>query len=270
MIRWRQLPPVLWEKIVDAGDQPPSAGVAGAAQRPGYQTAAGKIAELIRTAGLRPGDRLPTERDLGAQLGVSRTVVREAIKVLTTAGLVRARHGSGLYVAEESIPFVTTALNFALPADPEHILNLFEFRCTLETQTARLAAERITPRELHALEESIALQWRMLDGYQPEAGEEAEPDAAFHRGIAAATHNDFFTVTVSSIFRLQGRAIALVLTGAPGSFRVAAEQHGAILEAIRRGRPEEAARAMEIHVQTVRAAYQHEVRRLLNSGAHTD
>jgi DNA-binding FadR family transcriptional regulator len=94
-----------------------------------------------------------------------------------------------------------------------------------------------------------------------------ELDGEFHRGVAAATHNHFFEETVSSVYRLQHRAIELVLSGAPGSFPASAAQHVAIFEAIRQGQPEQAARAMETHVHTVRAAYQLEVRRLLSNNA---
>ena len=248
---------------MDAVVKPLVARPTGASQRPGYETVAAKIAELISSSGLQPGDRLSTERELGEQLGVSRTVVREAIKVLTTTGLVRARQGSGLYVASEPRPFATAALNFALPVDPEHMVNLFEFRSTLERQSARLAAERITPRELRALEEKVALLWRVLEGNQQGGAGAVELDGEFHRGVAAATHNHFFEETVSSLYRLQHQAIELVLSGAPGSYSASAEQHGAILDAIRQGQAEAAAAAMETHLQTVRKAYQQEVRRVL-------
>ena len=249
----------------------PNLTAGGATQRPGYEAAAEAIADLIKAPGLRPGDRLPTERALGERLGVSRTVVREAIKVLSTMGLVRARQGSGLYVASEPRPFATVAFNLAMPVDPEHMLSLFEFRCNLEMQAARLAAERITLRELHVVEDALALHRRMvLAGEMEQFSTSYEgaglpnPDGMFHEGIAAATHNHFFVTTVSSIHRLQSRAVALVLSRAPGSYSIAADQHEAILDAVRRGRPDDAAAAMEAHVLTVRTTYQQEMRRLLN------
>ena len=249
----------------------PTLTAGGATQRPGYEAAAEAIAELIRTAGLQPGERLPTERALGEQLGVSRTVVREAVKVLTTMGLVRARQGSGLYVAREPRPFATVAFNMAMPVDPEHMLSLFEFRRNLETEAARLAAERVTPRELCIIEEALALHRRMVQSGEIEQTSNSydgvghvNPDSMFHEGVAAATHNQFFVTTVSSIHRLQSRAVALVLSRAPGSYSIAADQHEAILDAIRRGRPDDAALAMEAHVLTVRTTYQQEMRRLLN------
>jgi DNA-binding FadR family transcriptional regulator len=237
---------------------------------------AASITGLIKESGLHAGDRLPTERALSERLGVSRTVVREAVKVLTAAGLVRARQGSGLYVANDPHPFATS-LTMAWPVEPERILDLFEFRRTLEMRTAHLAAERITPREVHAVEEALAQHFRMarageLEQFSHPSGitDQPNPDTLFHEGIASATHNDFFTRTVSTTHRLQTRAIALVLAHAPGSYLVAAEQHAAILDAIRRGDPEAAAAAMEAHIDTVRTAYLHEVRRLINHGVPRD
>src|SRR5208282_4447867 len=132
-------------------------------------------------------------------------------------------------------------------------------------------AERITPREVHAVEDALAQHFRMARAGEMEqfsrpfgTTDQPNPDTLFHEGIAAATHNDFFARTVSNIHRLQTWAIALVLARAPGSYLVAAEQHEAILEAIRRGDPDAAAAAMAVHIGTVRTAYLQEVRRLIN------
>jgi GntR family transcriptional repressor for pyruvate dehydrogenase complex len=71
------------------------------AYRPGYEVAAEQVLELISQLGLRPGDRMPTEQDLARQLGASRTVVREAVKILSALGRVRAERGRGLFVADD-------------------------------------------------------------------------------------------------------------------------------------------------------------------------
>src|SRR5579859_5053362 len=109
--------------------------------RPAYETAASKITALISSTGLKPGDRLPTEHELSEQLGVSRTVVREAVKVLVATGLVYTRRGSGLYVANKAPSLATTMLDSLTPADPTQVISLYEFRIMLEPQAARLAAE---------------------------------------------------------------------------------------------------------------------------------
>lgn len=234
---------------------------ASSAYRPGYETIAEKIIEFIHASGLRPGDRLPTEQNLGEQLGVSRAMVREAVKLLTARGLVRTRRGSGIYVEDGEYPQASAAIDLSMPVDPEHIIALFEFRGLQETLTARLAAERITLSELRTLEEAVE---RNRVGAETEQWDVfIEADIDFHQGIAQASHNPFLAETVATTFRLQRWAIKLVTGGAPGSWQQSAEQHTEILNAIKTGQPEAASIAMQSHVQTVIAAYQLEVRRLL-------
>jgi len=73
---------------------------AGSAYRPRYEVAAGQILKLVSELALRPGDRLPTEKDLATRLGTSRTVVRDAVKILSASGRVSAQKGRGRYVAD--------------------------------------------------------------------------------------------------------------------------------------------------------------------------
>src|SRR5690349_4222380 len=91
------------------------------AYRPQYEIVAEKIVEFISNTGLQPGDRLPTEQKLGEQLGVSRGIVREAIKSLTATGLVAARKGVGVYVAGRPHLIAMPTLHLSMTVDPEHI-----------------------------------------------------------------------------------------------------------------------------------------------------
>lgn len=231
------------------------------AYRPQYEIVAEKIVEFISAARLKPGDRLPTEQRLGEQLGVSRSIVREAVKFLTATGLVAARKGVGIYIAGQSSLIARPAVNLSMTVDPEHIQALFDFRIMQEMLTTRLATEHITLAELRELEK-ILVRNRM----HAEAGESVlflETDDAFHRCIAQATHNPFLVETISSIFNLQRWAIKIMTGGAPGSMLIAAEQHETIFTAITGGQPEEAALAVKTHIETVLSAYRQEVRRRL-------
>jgi FCD domain/Bacterial regulatory proteins, gntR family len=124
---------------------------------------------------------------------VSRTVVREAVKVLVATGLVYTRRGSGLYVANKAPSLPTTMLDSLTPADPTQVISLYEFRLMLEPTAARLAAERITPHELRELRELVALnqrsaetQQRQHDSYDnPYAGMGVRHRGGTHTGIAA-------------------------------------------------------------------------------------
>jgi GntR family transcriptional repressor for pyruvate dehydrogenase complex len=229
--------------------------------RPAYETAASKITALISSTGLKPGDRLPTEHELSEQLGVSRTVVREAVKVLVATGLVYTRRGSGLYVDNKVSPFATTMLDSLSPLDPSDVISLYEFRLTLEPPAARLAAERITPHELRELREVVALNRQSAETQQRQ--QFRETDAAFHRVIAEATHNPFLASTIATTTRAQswvfdiaaGRTLALLLSYA--------EQHATILEAIQEGEPDAAAQAMQVHLEGALTHSKQEMRRRL-------
>src|SRR5690349_10212481 len=107
--------------------------------RPGYELVAERILQLIAELGLHPGDRMPTEHDLAARLGASRSVVREAVKILSAIGRVRAQKGRGLYVADDDGVLGSARWGgFFLPTDLDHIYTLFEFRRVQETAASRL------------------------------------------------------------------------------------------------------------------------------------
>jgi GntR family transcriptional repressor for pyruvate dehydrogenase complex len=229
--------------------------------RPHYERIAELIVEYIATHQLQAGDRLPTEQEFAERFGVSRTIVRDAIKMLTPSGVVRSRRGSGIFVGEKMSLSSSASLNLATLVPPERIGELFDFRCAQEMQTARLAAQRISVVELHALEQSLATNRQAADNEDWETF--LRSDDEFHRGIALGAHNVFFVEAVASIMRLQRWAIKILTGGAPGSLQASVDQHMALFQAIREGNPERAAEAARIHVESVYAAYQQEARRRL-------
>jgi GntR family transcriptional repressor for pyruvate dehydrogenase complex len=229
--------------------------------RPAYETIATKITELITSASLKPGDRLPTEHELSEQLGVSRTVVREAVKVLVATGLVYTRRGSGLYVANKASSFATTMLDSLTPVDPTQVISLYEFRLMLELPAARLAAERITPHELRELREVVALNRGSAETQHRQQFRES--DAAFHRVIAEATHNPFLAATIATTTRAQGWVFDIAAGRTQELLLSYAEQHAAILGAIQEGEPDAAAQAMQAHLEWALAHSKQEVRRRL-------
>ena len=236
--------------------------------RPQYERITELIVQYIRKHELRPGDRLPTEQEFAEQFGVSRAIVRDAIKMLTPSGVVRTRRGSGIFVSEQTSLSSSTSLNLAPIVPPEHIRELFDFRCIQEMQTARLAAQHISVAELRAIEQSLATNRAAA------ASEDLETflrsDDEFHHGIALAAHNVFLVEAVASILRLQRWAIKVLTGGAPGSTQTAVQQHTALFEAIRDGSPERAADAARTHVESVFANYQQEARRRLIGESEPD
>ena len=145
---------------------------------------------------LRPGDRLPSERDLGTQFGVSRTVIREAVRSLAAKGIITARRGSGLRVAAVPPAAVTESMKLfirgsgALDYGQAH-----EVRTMIEIQVAGLAAARATDADILSLRRSCD----EMAGVVGDVEALSLADVDFHRRIAEITHNDLYVVLLDSI-----------------------------------------------------------------------
>jgi GntR family transcriptional regulator, transcriptional repressor for pyruvate dehydrogenase complex len=238
-----------------------STGQSPTAYRPGYELIAEQILQLIADVHLRPGDRLPTENELASQLGTSRTVVREAVKILSALGRVRAQKGRGLYVADDEGMLGSSRWGrFFLPTDLEHIYTLFEFRRVQEVAAGRLAATRATPAELRAIETAAET---CREGHL--TGRRAlfdRGDDDFHIGIAVASHNPFLVDAVREARRLQRQSSTIGLHGTVGGHAEGAvAEHAAIYRAIRDGDPEEAVRAVGEHLDKTLEDYRREIQR---------
>lgn len=231
------------------------------AYRPGYELVAEQILELIAESRLHPGDRMPTENELASRLGTSRTVVREAVKILSAIGRVRAQKGRGLYVADdEGLLGSSRWGGFFLPTDLEHVYQLFEFRRVQEAAASRLAATRATPAELRAIEAAAEM---CREGHV--TGEHAlfdRGDDDFHVGIAVAAHNPFLVVVVREARRLQRQSSTIGLHGTVGGHAAeAVAEHAAICKAIRDGDAEAAAQAAMVHLDNTLDDYRREIQR---------
>lgn len=210
--------------------------------------AAAGIAAEIRAGRLRPGSRLPTEHELMAALGVSRTVVREAVSALRAEGLVVTRQGSGAFVADN-------ADRIAFRIDPSamgsisDVLNVMELRLAVEVEAAALAAERATTEQVAAIGQAHEAMGSAIARGDSAVSE----DFQFHRTIALATANAQF----SQFLEFLGRhviprqrirsAIATPREQARYLARIQAE-HLRIAEAIAARDPAEARRGMRAHL----------------------
>ncbi|MEQ0564496.1 FCD domain-containing protein [Amycolatopsis sp. NEAU-NG30] len=229
--------------------------------RPGYEVAAERILHLIAELRLRPGDRMPTENELAARLGTSRTVVREAVKILSAIGRIRAHKGRGLYVSDDEGMLGTARWGaFFLPTDLDHVYKLFEFRRIQETAAGRLAAGNATPAELRAIESAaetcrqghLTGQTALFD----------RGDDEFHLGIATASHNQFLVSAVREARRLQRQSNIMGMCGSIGGHAAGAvEEHAAIYRAIRDGDPDAAAAAVAVHLDNTLDDYRREIQR---------
>jgi GntR family transcriptional regulator, transcriptional repressor for pyruvate dehydrogenase complex len=213
---------------------------------------AASITQAIMDGTLAPGERMLSERDLGEQFGVSRTVIREAVRSLVANGLVEAQSGRGLQVAQAGPEAVSRAMaTFLHRSDAIDYPLVHEVRSALEIDMAGYAAERATSSDVEQLTALNA----DLAGVGEEAVERAaELDVAFHRAIAQATQNQLFSVLLEAIapVLLEVRLRAL---GSPDLRRDAIEAHGEILERIAAGDAQEARAAMRRHLETSAAAW---------------
>lgn len=234
--------------------------------RPGYEVVAERLLEVIADSNLAAGAKLGTEAQLAERLGVSRTVLREAVKLLTAVGRVTAKKGSGLYVARQDGFSGFAGLDAFLPADLDELTMLFEYRKVQEQAAARLAAWRATPAELREIQQTAEATSRAAEA--PHVTAFHEGDTAFHAAIASAAHNRLLDASVALARKLliQSFVIALgrMLAGSPNQ---AAEEHLAIAAAIGDGSAELADELMGAHLDRALQDYRQEIRRrLLTAG----
>ena len=210
---------------------------------------ANRLLNKIRSDGLTPGTRLPSEQAMAAHFGVSRTVVRDAIALLKADGLLTTRKGSGAFVCKVGVPQAAQG-DPLLEHSVESLLNLIEVRRGLESETTALAASRHTPGHLAEIEHAF----RRIDEALAAGSDGVEEDVQFHLTIAAATGNPYW-VKFAEMFAHQIR-LAIKVTRANEVRRAdfesqVREEHEKILNAIASGDPERARSAAYEHMQSV-------------------
>jgi GntR family transcriptional repressor for pyruvate dehydrogenase complex len=207
------------------------------------------VQDLIREGKLRPGTRLPAERDLAARLGVSRPSIRAGLGALQAMGVVRSRRGAGSYVTEGPPCLDSRQLHMLATLHGVGFSEIYEARRALEVEAAGLAAERATGDQLAAIAEEVVGLFSCLD--QPTVF--VVHDANFHRAVANATGNPILAALVGMIqsvfWDLANRRAR------PGQhLRRAAEFHRSIYHAIRDRDVVRARREMERHLEQGRRA----------------
>ncbi len=206
---------------------------------------ADRLASHILSAGLPPGDRLPSADALASSYGVSRTVIREALSRLKAEGLVETRQGSGAFVAREHAgrPFRLPARS---PEAEDTILYVLELRATVETEAAALAAARHTPDDLHEIRRHLLAMEHAASG---EDG--IEHDRQFHRAIAVASGNPLFPLLIDFLVQ-HCRGAILAVRQHPTEWASyasdAGAEHRAVLAAIEVRDPDKARAAMRDHL----------------------
>lgn len=213
-----------------------------------YEQIAGAIRARIVSGELPQGKKLPNERDIAASYGVSRNVVREAIRTLAKDGLVVVRQGSGTYVADATSKALGDSLELALSVGgAQHKLaDLVEIRRIIEPTVAGIAAERATPDNIKALRREV----ETMEGAFGDVEAFIAADHRFHIAIADCTQNRLVSMMLYSIVDVlneQRKRLFFVADSA----RTAQTFHYSILEAIETGDAAGATKAMQGHVGQV-------------------
>lgn len=198
-----------------------------------------EIKRMIFEHRLLPGDKLPTERDLAAQFGVSRASVREALHSLETLGLIQARVGSGTYLSENP-DAILEHLSWVVYFSGNVEGDLRQARMVLEPEIAALAAENATLHDVRALEESL----RAMEGCLGNPREAAARDFEFHIALAKAAHNIVLQEMIVGMQWILRGYISRKLEECAELDYVCCAEHREIYEAVRDRDPERAREAM--------------------------
>ena len=208
------------------------------------------VRRLIDRGALGPGARLPPERDLAAQVGVSRPTVRAGLRTLAALGVVRSRRGSGTYIPDGPPTFGPEALSFLAALHKVTGDDVYEARRLLEVGAAGLAAERATSDQLAPLADEVAGLFASLSERQMFLVH----DVNFHRGVAAASGNPIVASLLEMVASLYyERRRETVERAADRDLRDAADAHRQIYQAIRARDTEGARRAMNDHLLRARS-----------------
>jgi GntR family transcriptional repressor for pyruvate dehydrogenase complex len=204
------------------------------------------LLEAISAGRLKPGDKLPSERELSDQFGVSRTVIRETVRGLEAKGVIEPIGARGVVVAAVPASRVAEALDLYMRgAQSQDLLGadeITEVRETLEVKLVRLASSRATDAELDAIATALSL---MAQAASPEIA--AHHDEEFHHRIALATHNALFVTLLESL-NTTLRPIRRMSLAIPGRLRDATEEHHAVLVALRARDADAAEAAIRNHL----------------------
>ena len=210
-----------------------------------YEGVAKQIERLILKR-LRPGDKLPSERELAEMLGVSRSSIRDAIRSLELMGMVEPRQGAGTIVREISSDSLVNSLSDARKRREKRIGELLDFRKMLEPPLAARAATRVSADEISEMEEILERQEEKLRRGESTIAEDSE----FHYAVALASGNSVVLKVLDALMDLlrDSRERSLQVEGRP---QKSLAGHRRILGAIKRNNAEAAKVAMRRHIENV-------------------
>lgn len=216
-----------------------------------YEEIVEQLKDMISKGELKPGDKLPSERDMAESLGVSRASVREALTALEAMGILNMRPGEGTFVRQTSNcdTFEPLALVLAVEQNPGG--QMMEVRRVVETELAALAAIRATSEDIQKIYESLQIM-RTASTVE----EAVKADLGFHFSIAEATHNTILLRimnTVADLMHNSFRSARESLYAESGKGQAIINEHEAIFTSIKERKAEEARCKMLEHINNIEA-----------------
>lgn len=224
------------------------------------QRVAIKIEEAILSKELSPGDKLPSEHELCEQFGVSRTSVREAVRILNTQGIIEVEKGRGIYVKNLSSQNVTDGILkfYQHRLGGEYAADLIHTRQALEPSIAFFAAKNRTEEDLELIEKNL----KLIEKYHDDPKESAKYDIEFHDSLAKASKNMLFVLMMRPLHKLIPPIKSKIHEKLKGSTDVALLWHDKIYQAIKEQNAEKAKKAMIEHLriaeEQINSIYIHE------------
>jgi GntR family transcriptional repressor for pyruvate dehydrogenase complex len=208
--------------------------------------------------------KLPAERELATQFGVSRGVIREAIKILNGMGLVESRQGSGIFVQNDPVPVITRALTLSLTREPHMVQQLFDIRAALESLAVASAVRHHTPADLAAMRAFVAGD-QSVDAATMDLDSASDDDRAFHLAVAQAADNPYLVTLVQVVSELIQETFPITEDLRTG-MTSARSTHARIVDAIEKRDEDLAVRLMREHIarsgasaqETARLATEHD------------
>jgi GntR family transcriptional regulator, transcriptional repressor for pyruvate dehydrogenase complex len=204
------------------------------------------ILDLVRRGVLRPGDRLPPQRKLVSQMGLSQTAVREALRALATIGVIETRPGYGTFVRSISPEMLVQPESLFFVLERETLLHALDVRMILEVEAIALAAQRATADDLKALETTLQQIEQAVSSGEKSA---FRYSPHFHLAIAKATHNPILLSLMKPFIKLLVHHAAIVGERHPQAKEIEYRSHAYLLEPILKRDAKEARRRMRLHLE---------------------
>jgi GntR family transcriptional repressor for pyruvate dehydrogenase complex len=202
--------------------------------------------EALGEGRLKPGDGLPSERELAMRLGVSRASLREALRGLEMSGFISIIPGQGSFILAPNSRSLSSFFELMFSLKPPISENILELRMIIECEATRLATRRATPEELAHIKTFLNLMRNSMTGDNPGV----QADFEFHNAIIRATHNDvliFLYETVESLLKRSHYERRVAVFNIPGARDVLVAAHEDVYDAMLTGQQEAAAERMREH-----------------------